>query len=68
MNTVFVTNRQYNSMLKRIEKANLKAHGKSLSAGSMRGGDIIVEIQDDKNGMIVISEWREELKKRYLSL
>lgn len=64
--TVFVTHKQYDAALNRIMNANLKTHGKSLSLASMRGNGIIVDIQDDRKGMMVIADWRNELKRRYL--
>lgn len=64
--SVFVTHKQWDSQLKRIEKANLKAHGKSLTATSMRGSKIILEIHDDRQGMMVLDTWREDLKHLYL--
>lgn len=65
--TTFVTHKQFNAFVKGIEKANMRAHGKSLSIASMRGGDLIVEIQDDRKGMIMRSDWKYEMNHRYLS-
>jgi len=63
---VFVTHRQWDAAINRIVRANLKAHGHSLSGASMRGGDIIYEIMDDKRGMLVKENWLAELKRLYL--
>jgi len=59
---------QFDSALKRIEKANLKKHRESLSFGSMSNHchGIIIEIQTDKKCMIVKKDWRAILKKRFL--
>lgn len=67
MSVVFVTHRQYDSARKRIERANLKKHGRSLSAGSMRAPDLIISIEpEDTGGMLVRADWRAELKRRFL--
>lgn len=57
---------QWEGELRRIFKANIKATGSSLSMTSMRGTDLIIEIQDDHKIMIVKDNWREELRRRYL--
>ena len=63
---VFVTHSQWDGQVNRIVKANIEAHGHSLSGASMRGGDIIYSIMDDKRGMLVKENWRAELKRLYL--
>jgi hypothetical protein len=65
-NTVFVTHKQWESQQKSIMRANLKAFNRSLSCAGMRAGDYIIEIQDDRKGMIVYADWRTALKRRYL--
>ncbi len=62
----FITHKQFASALFTIERANCKVHGKSLSASSMRASDLIIEIQDDRGGMLVVDNWREQLKARFL--
>lgn len=62
----FVTHKQWDDFVNRIVRANIKMHGQSLSATSMRGGDLIIEIHDDRKGMIVSSDWRSEMRRRYL--
>lgn len=66
MKKEFVTHRQWDNVCKHIERTNLKRHGRSISAGSMRAPDLIIEIQDDAGGMLVHANWREELKSRFL--
>lgn len=64
LNTEFVTYRQWDSYAMRVEKANIKREGRSLTAGGIanRARFWIVEIQDDKKGMIVAKNWREAMK------
>jgi hypothetical protein len=67
MSIVFITHKQYDMALRRIERANLKKHGRSLSAGSMRAPDLIISIEpEETGGMMVRADWRAELKRRFL--
>ena len=61
----FVTGRQLELAVKRIEKANLKKNGRSLSAGSMRFTDLIVDQR--VGGLFLMDDnWRSILKERFL--
>lgn len=63
----FVTHRQWDNVRKHIERTNLKRHGRSLSAGSMRAPDLIISIEpEETGGMMVRADWRAELKRRFL--
>lgn len=64
-----ITDRQFESALKRIERANLKVHGSSLTACSMGNHthDLIYEIRD-KNLLVVVDDWRQQLKQRFLKV
>ena len=64
MDTEFVTHLQWQSYAKRIERANLKASGTSLTFTGIahRASGYIVEIWDDEGGMIVRKGWREAMK------
>lgn len=64
-NTEFVTNRQWNSYACRIQNANLKKYGTSLSATGIarRASIFIIDIQNDRDGMIVKTGWREAMKQ-----
>lgn len=66
--SVFVTFKQYESALKRIERANLKTHGRSLTFVSMsnHAGDLTIEVQSDRKGTLMVDNWRQELKQRFL--
>lgn len=64
--SVAITYRQWDSAISRIANANLKTYGRSLSAGSMRAGNLLFEVQDDRQVMIMRDDWRDQLKRRYL--
>lgn len=66
MTSVFVTHKQFEALIKSIEKANLKSHGKSRSFVSMRAGDLILDIRDDQGGMMMKETWREDMRHKYL--
>jgi len=70
----FVTNQQWDSYARRIERANLRARHSSLTASAIarRASAHIVEIQPDHKGMFVRPGWHEamrgleaELKRAY---
>lgn len=63
---VFVSNKALNAALKKIERANCDAHGLSIAAVSMYFSDLLLEVQDDKNGCLMVDDWREGIKARYL--
>ena len=62
MNTEFISHRQWDNYVKRIEKRNLRQHGSSLTFTgiSRRASGFIVEIRAE--GMIVYKGWREAMK------
>lgn len=59
-----VTNRQWDAYARRIENANMKAEGHSLTASSIarRANSFVVDIRSDTNTMIVKKGWREAMK------
>lgn len=65
--TEFVTNRQWDGLASRIERSNLKKTGKSLSRTGIarRAQSFIVDIQPDKNGMIVRRGWRDAMRNPF---
>lgn len=62
----FVTNRQWDGLSIRLEKKNLREKGKSLSATSIAraANSFIVEIQSDRDGMLVRPGWREAMRQQ----
>lgn len=59
-----ITNKQYESYAKNIEKLNLKNTGHSLSWVSILGhAKIIKEIRSDDNSLVVIDNWKEVLNQ-----
>lgn len=58
--TEFVTDRQWDSYARRLEKKNLKERGESLTAGSIarRANRFVVDVRPDQKGMIVEVGWR----------
>ncbi|MGO9016714.1 MAG: hypothetical protein ACLQVJ_00025 [Syntrophobacteraceae bacterium] len=65
MNTEFVAHRTWDAYARRLERKNLKEHGKSFAATSIsrHANTFIVEIRDDRKGMIVLSGWRQAMKE-----
>lgn len=65
LDTEFVTHRQWNGYASRIQNANLKKHGTSLTATGIarRASTFILDIQNDRNGMVVKKGWREAMKR-----
>ena len=65
-NYEFVTHTQYDRAFKRIESANLKTNGRSLTATSMRMLVVylVSEVRDE--GVFVRKGWRQEIKQRFL--
>ncbi len=65
--TEYVTDKQWCMCAKRIEKKNLKRHGKSLTFTGIarKANDFIIEIQEDC--MIVRQGWREAMKTEVIS-
>lgn len=63
--TEFVTHKQWQSYALRIEKANLRDHGTSLSFSyfAKKARNHIIEIQDDRKGMIVTKGWQKTMKE-----
>ena len=64
METVTVPYKAIERLYRRIEKANLKKHGTSLSFGSMKTE--IVCIHNDSDTVEVPANWRETIKQNYL--
>lgn len=62
METEVVTHRQWDSYATRIERKNLREHGRSLcrTAIARRAYDHIIEIREDT--MIVRPGWREAMR------
>jgi hypothetical protein len=62
--TKLITNKQYESYAKNIEKSNLKNIGHSLSwVGILSHAKIIKEIRSDDNSLVVIDNWKEILNQ-----
>lgn len=61
-----ITYRQWDSALRRIENDNIKRNGRSLTCGSMRGGDLVIENRPLERTMVVTADWRQILKQRYI--
>ena len=61
----FVTNRQWDSYARRIEKANVRKYGHSITQSGIasRANKLIVDIQSDKNGMLVQIGWKDLMKQ-----
>lgn len=66
--STFITNRQWEAAFRRIEKANMKAHGRSMTAVSMMNNTrgIVVVVEEDRGGLMVRNDWRDELKRLFL--
>ena len=64
MKTVNVSYKAIERLYRRIEKANLKKHGASLSFGSMKTE--ITCIYHDSDTVEVPANWRETIKQTYL--
>jgi len=64
--TEFVTNRQWDGLARRLERRNLKERQTSLSALAISNAanKYIVEIQSDRDGMIVRAGWRDAMRQR----
>jgi hypothetical protein len=61
---MFVKHATWDAYTRRVERANLKKYGESLSAAgiSRRASHLILEIQDDRGGMIVCGDWRKAMR------
>ncbi len=62
---VSVTSKQFDSLLRRVERSNLRLHGTSLSMVSMSNNchDVVLEIRGGDLG--VVENWREVVKARF---
>lgn len=59
-----ISGRQWDSFARRIERATLKACGRSLTAASIstRARHHIVEVRDDGDVLIVTPGWRDTMR------
>lgn len=62
METEFITHEQWDNYARRIERENLKKHGRSLSFSGIgrRASACIVDIQE--RGMVVQVGWRQVMR------
>ena len=65
MKAEFVTIKTWESYAKRLVRAQLKAHGTSLSFTSttLRASKHIIEVQQDLGGLLVSPGWRDTMQQ-----
>lgn len=63
---VMVTYKQFDSLVSSIFRANIKAHGRSLSRASMRAGDLVIDIWENDRAMYMVDTWRKDMGRLYL--
>lgn len=61
-NVEFITNRQWDSYARRLERSSLRTHGKSLTATSIARYANCYVVEVCEGGAFVRSGWRKAMK------